>query len=76
MLINAESMTKNEDLIYDQILTYSDGYVESYKEVAEPAKNEDGIYQVAVEAVVRRNKVREKLEKVQIISSEVAGQDL
>ena len=61
VLVDAETVVKNDQLIRDEILTYSRGYVEKYEIVKR--WQEDGLHHATIRASVARDKLVEKLTR-------------
>ncbi|MFP6855575.1 MAG: hypothetical protein VB980_07305 [Opitutales bacterium] len=75
--VDAETLTDNEEIIKDEVLTYSDGFVRSKTVVNGLEKDPDlGLFTITIRAEVERNKVVERLRKVKIAVTEVSGEDL
>jgi hypothetical protein len=75
--VDAETIAQNGELIKDEVLTYSDGFVESKKILTGPEKDPDlGVFAITIEAKVVRNKLIERLKESKISFSEVSGDDL
>jgi hypothetical protein len=75
--VDAETITNNEVIIKDEVLTYSDGFVGSKKILAGPEKDPDlGLFVVTIEAKVVRNKLIQRLRDSKISVSAVSGDDL
>ena len=72
VLVDAVTVVKNDQLIRDEILTYSRGYVQKY-EVAERWE-EDGLHHARIRAVVAQDKLVEKLGKLNIAVKSVEGE--
>ena len=64
VLIDSETMIKNDELIEDKILTYSHGFIESWKKLK--TRQENGIHSVTINAVVRRRDIVLRLKEFQI----------
>ncbi|MBM3836138.1 MAG: hypothetical protein FJ403_23330 [Verrucomicrobia bacterium] len=75
LIVDAETVVKNEDVIKDQILTYSDGFVEKFDRVKE-GKRDDGLYEVKIKAVVKRRQLIEKLKEEKISVAKIEGESL
>ena len=76
-IVDAETITDNEEVIKDKVLTYSDGFVQSTKTLSGPTKDPDlGLFLVTIEAKVLPKKVAEKLKEAEISTSAVAGEDI
>ena len=75
--VDAETIARNGELIKDEVLTYSDGFVESKKILTGPEKDPDlGVFAVTIVAKVVRNKLIERLKESKISFSVVSGDDL
>ena len=74
-IVDAETMVKNEEIIRDQILTYSDGYVEHFDKIGE-TKRADGLFELRIKATIKRRQLIEKLQTSKVISTKVDGQSL
>jgi hypothetical protein len=76
-LVDAETLTEKEEIIKDEVLTYSDGFVESRKVINGPDKDPDlGLYTVTIEAVVVRSKVLQRLNNSKKSVAIVSGENL
>ena len=75
--VDTESIAQNGELIKDEVLTYSDGFVESKKILSGPEKDEDlGFYVVSMEAVVVSKKLVERLKDSKISLSNMSGENM
>jgi hypothetical protein len=75
--VDAETYAQNGELINDEVLTYSDGFVESKKVLRGPEKDEDfGLFSVSIEAVVVSKKLVERLKESKISVSQLSGENL
>ena len=75
--VDAQTLSEKEDIIKDEVLTYSDGFVESRKVVNGPDKDPDlGLYTLTIEAVVVRSKVLQRLCEGQEETSTLDGANL
>lgn len=75
LVVDAETLIKNEKIVKDQILTYSDGYVEKYDKIKE-GKREDGLYETQIKATVKKRQLIEKLKQSDINVKTVDGQSI
>lgn len=66
LVVSAETLARNEEIVRDEILAYSDYYVEKYSKIDEQKKG-DEIYEVNIEALVRKRKLVEKLTEAHVI---------
>jgi hypothetical protein len=74
--IDSDTLTQNEEVIQDRILTLSAGFVKNYR-VTTPAHLVDGgLYQVSIAAMVETNQVASALKAAKIIKGDLAGQNL
>lgn len=75
LVLDGETVVKNEEVIKDLILTYSDGFVEKFDRVKE-GKRDDGLYEVRIKAVVKRRQLIEKLKEAKVSVTKVEGESL
>lgn len=77
VLIDAETLVKNDEVISEQIYEYSGGFIQTF-EVLSEKKIEGGLIRIQIKAVVERLHVLNKLKtaKVKVTTSEVRGEDL
>ena len=71
LLVDAETVVKNDELIHDEVLTYSRGYMESYEVVRR--WQEGGLHHAKIRGVVARDKLVEKLRGMKIAVADVPG---
>ncbi|MBF0227836.1 MAG: hypothetical protein HQK76_20510 [Desulfobacterales bacterium] len=76
LLVESETLTKNESVINDQILTYSDGFIEKIEEISPPKMAQSGFFETKIKAFVKKNKVTEKLKELNVAITKVEGLDL
>lgn len=75
-VVDAETLVKNDELIDDKILTYSDGFIKTYEKVPGSEKEQDGIYVIEIKANVERRSVVAKLKAANVTVKEVDGKGL
>ena len=75
-LIDSNTLVQNEEVIRDRILSVSTGFVKEYKLTSPARKRDDGLYEITILATVATNEVAQKLKENNLISGEVAGQNL
>ena len=75
VVVDAETLTKNDDLVKDQILTYSDAYIEKSEKLKEN-KRDDGLFETRIKATVKREQLIAKLRTAQLIVVKVDGESL
>lgn len=73
-LVDAETQVKNDEVISDQILEYSGGFVSSYDKVSE--KEDDGLFRVEIKAQVERRQLIAKLITAKVTVRAVDGKGL
>lgn len=73
--ISTESIVENYELISDEILSYSDGYIIKF-EVLNTIKREDGLIEVLIRAAVRKGEVKTRLTELSIFKVNVDGESL
>ena len=74
-IIDTETLVKNEEVISDKILSFSAGYVKSYKQLGEP-KTENGLVSVRISAEVKRNELDSQLRSAGVVKVQVDGRSL
>ena len=74
--IDSNTIVQNEEVIKDRILSVSSGFVKEYKPAAPARKREDGLFEITIVATVESSKVVQALKEQNLISGEVAGQNL
>lgn len=74
-LVDKETLVENQELVQNQILTYSNGYVEKM-EVLSTRKNRDGLVAIRIRADVRRSALRQKITEVIATSADADGTSL
>ena len=75
-MVDAETLVANDELVRDEILSYSAGLVESAEFVGEPRKTPAGLVEVRILAKVKRTELAAKLPKSEKVVREVSGQSL
>lgn len=74
-LVDSETVVKNDKLISDKVLSYSDGIIKGgYKELSR--KEEKGIWRIKIEARVERRSVATRLQQAQIKVKNIQGDHL
>ena len=71
-IIDAETDVENDRLVRDRILTFSDGFVESYEELEE-AHVEDGLVHRRISATVRRDSLLVACGRAESMSVDASG---
>jgi len=73
-LVDIETLVKNDDIVTDKVLTYSDGFISSSKELA--SKTENGLVRVRVQAQVERRSLIARLKGANVTVKTIDGQSL
>jgi len=73
--IASDTIVKNNQLIKDEILQHSAGYIKQMNVISN-TKNENGIYEVQINALVVASKLKSKIIDLHIATKEVAGESL
>ena len=74
--IDSDTLVQNEEVVRDRILSVSNGFVKEYKPTASARKRDDGLYEITIIATIESNQVVQALKEINLISSEIAGQNL
>lgn len=74
--VSAETLVKNDDVVRDQILTYSDGFVEDYDLIGKPQQTDGGLISITIRANVKRSKLLEKVKASNISIADFNGKAL
>ena len=76
-MIDAETLVENDALVENKILSYSAGLVEDVKIVGEPKRTGDGLFQVRVQAKVKKTALVERIRaETQTSEGVVDGESL
>lgn len=73
-LVDAETRVKNDEVISDEVLEYSGGFVSKYDKISE--KEDDGLFRVKIKAQIERRQVIAKLKSANVTVRAVEGKDL
>jgi hypothetical protein len=73
-VVDAETLVKNDELITDKVLTFSNGFVKKYDELSK--KEDKGIFRIKIKAEVERKGVVEKLKAANVKVKDVDGKGL
>jgi len=74
--LDTKTITDNEEVIKDRVLSLSNGFVSKYDVISGPKQRDDKLFEVTVKAQVQGGQVVAKLKEVNLIKGEVAGQNL
>ena len=70
-MVDSETMMKNDAILKEQVLTFSDGFVSKYEVLKAPAPNKYGLYETTIKAQVEQKKLRGRLAETRILKIEV-----
>jgi hypothetical protein len=73
-VVDAVTLIKNDELIEDKVLTYSDGFITRYDKLSE--RRADGLTRVRITAVVERRSLIEKLSAANVSMKQLDGKNL
>ena len=73
-VVDGETLVKNEKLVKDQVLTYSDGFIPEHRVTSE--KRDNGLFRIGIEAKVQRRSVIMKLKAANITLKSLDGESL
>lgn len=73
--VTSDTIVKNSQLLKDEILSYSGGYVKETKVISQKVEG-DGLFSIQIEALVVSSKLRRKLENLNIATKKVEGESL
>lgn len=73
--VSSDTLVKNNQVIKDQILSYSGGYLKEMKVLSEE-KTDDGLFSAKIEALVISTKLKRKIESLNIAVKKLEGESL
>jgi hypothetical protein len=72
-VIDAETQVRNDELINDKVLTYSDGFIKKFDEIDGSKKQSGGLHRIRIKAEVERKSLLAKLRSSTVVSTPVNG---
>ena len=75
-VVGAETLIKDDQVIDDKVLTYSDGFIKRYEEVPGSKKSQNGLYRLKIQAAVERRSVVAKLKAANVTVKELDGKGM
>ncbi|MFC1744429.1 hypothetical protein ACFL35_10585 [Candidatus Riflebacteria bacterium] len=75
-LTDSETIIKNDEIISNKILSYSDGYVKKWEMIGTPRRSSDGLIHLKIKAIVKKDKLIQKMKEYGFIESKVDGKSL
>ncbi|MCL2005597.1 MAG: hypothetical protein FWG73_05470, partial [Planctomycetaceae bacterium] len=70
------TLVQNEQLIRDEILVHSDGFIERVERIGIAQTNDDGLVEVTIRATVQRGKVSRELIRTNVMEQRIDGESL
>ena len=75
-IVGTDTLIQNEEIVRDQILTYSDGFAKNYELVGKPSITLSGLASVTIRARIVRSKLIQKAKAANIAVVEVDGKGM
>ncbi len=75
-MVQSEVLIENEQLLRDQVLSYSDGYVVSSKQIGKTHIIQGGLFEVTMEIVVKNEQLKKKLKAENVRLIAIDGENL
>jgi hypothetical protein len=75
-VVDAETLIKDDQVIDDKVLTYSDGFIKTFEEVPGSKKSQGGLHHLKIKAAVERRSVVAKLKAANVTVREVDGKGM
>ena len=75
-VVDAEVIVKDDAIIEDRVLSYSDGFVKTFDEIKGSKSEKGGLCRIKIRATVERRSVIAKLKAANIFTGEVDGAGL
>ena len=75
-VVDAETLVNNDEIISDQVLTYSDGFIKAYEELTGSQEPVGGLHRVKIRAQVERRSIIAKLTAASVTIKTVDGKSL
>ena len=72
VLIDANTQVKNEEIIKDEVLEYSGGFI-SKSEILSSKKDDEGLVRLKVKCVVEKTQVKKRLEDLKVLTVDLNG---
>lgn len=75
-IVGTDTLIQNEEIVRDQILTYSDGFAENYELIGKPGTTLSGLTSVTIRARIVRSKLIQKAKAANIAVLEIDGKGM
>ncbi len=76
LVVDADTLVRNDQLVEDKVLTYSDGFVTKFEQVPGSLKQQGGVVRLKIKAQVERKSLVERLKAANISLKTVDGKSL
>jgi hypothetical protein len=73
-VVDAKTLVKNDELVDDQVLTYSDGFLKQHRVLKE--SKVDGLFRIRISALVQRRSLVMKLRAANITVKKIDGESM
>jgi hypothetical protein len=75
-VVDAQTIVKDESIIDDSVLTYSDGFIKSFEEIDGSKSESSGLHRIRIKATVERKALIAKLSASNVAMISVDGQGM
>ena len=75
-MVDADTLVRNDTVVSEQILSFSAGFVQTYRLLGKPTVIDGGLVSLRIAAEVKRNVLDEGLRRVGVIRAQVDGGSL
>lgn len=76
LVVDADTLVRNDQLVEDKVLTYSDGFITKFEQVPGSLKQQGGLVRLKIKAQVARKSLVERLKAANISVKAVDGKSL
>lgn len=76
MYVDSETLVENDELVEDQVLTFSNGFVSSWSTIAGSDAYQNGLYRIRIKAAVERKLLVQKLQAVNVTLKSMDGKSM
>jgi hypothetical protein len=76
LVVDADTLVRNDQLVEDKVLTYSDGFITKFEQVPGSLKQQGGLVRLKIKAQVERKSLVERLKAANISLKAVDGKSL
>jgi hypothetical protein len=76
LVVDADTLVRNDQLVEDKVLTYSDGFITKFEPIPGSMKQQGGLVRLKIKAQVARKSLVERLKAANISVKTVDGKSL